>query len=307
MGLYFPYQICPHCGKKCSKEEESVAQVISESTTQVPEGYRCNKCNEIISSHAMQKQNEELEEKLVKVLLEPKHGALANMVEASKTLGKIGSKDKTVAALFLAAIFGAKEKFGAEIRDAAVKALSEIGKRDGSVRVFITLQLAGNESRDRDVRTIIVDTLGNIGDSRDVDVLIAFLKDEDQCVHEKTVEAILKMPTSVVEPLITVLGDEVWRVREGAATALGEIGDKRAVEPLLAALRDKHEQVQAAAALALGGLDDQRVVEPLIAALRDGKKVGEAAARALTKVTGKRFLFDNMNAEKWERWWEQNK
>ena len=54
-----------------------------------------------------------------------------------------------------------------------------------------------------------------------------------------------------VEPLINALGDEVEYVREGAASALGEIGDARAVEPLIEALGDEDYNAREAAKEAL--------------------------------------------------------
>jgi HEAT repeat protein len=54
-------------------------------------------------------------------------------------------------------------------------------------------------------------------------------------------------------------------VRQDAATALGELGDRRAVEPLILALRD--ENIAWKAARALGKIGDARAFEPLLAGL----------------------------------------
>jgi HEAT repeat protein len=61
-----------------------------------------------------------------------------------------------------------------------------------------------------------------------------------------------------VEPLVAALQDRT--LREVAARALGQIGDARAVEPLLAALQDPEEEVRVAAVSALGEIMDARVV-----------------------------------------------
>ena len=66
-----------------------------------------------------------------------------------------------------------------------------------------------------------------------------------------------------VEPLIKALGDSDYRVREGAAEALGTIGDGRAVEPLIRALNDANGDVREGAAGALGKIGEP-AVEPLI-------------------------------------------
>lgn len=47
-----------------------------------------------------------------------------------------------------------------------------------------------------------------------------------------------------VDPLITALDDEDWRVRQKTAWALGYLGDPRALVPLRHALKDDLEGVQ---------------------------------------------------------------
>jgi len=89
----------------------------------------------------------------------------------------------------------------------------------------------------------------------------------------------------VVEPHIDALKDEDSDVREGAAEALGEIGDKRAVEPLILALKDEDWIVREGATGALGEIGDERAVEPLTEALKDENyQVREAAKKALADI-----------------------
>jgi len=84
-----------------------------------------------------------------------------------------------------------------------------------------------------------------------------------RCLREHTVVWYRRR----VEPLITVLGDEDWRIRQFAAETLGKIGDKRAVEPLIKALSDDHMWVRIYAVGALGKIGDERAVKPLITSL----------------------------------------
>lgn len=75
-----------------------------------------------------------------------------------------------------------------------------------------------------------------------------------------------------VEGLLSVLQDKELLVREAAALALGNIGDIRAIEPLIAALQDSEADMRAAAVAGLVNLGDAQAVEPLIAILQDNDK-----------------------------------
>ena len=88
---------------------------------------------------------------------------------------------------------------------------------DGLVRAL------GSE-KDSDAREAAADALGEIGDPKAVEPLIAALKDPDD------------------------------DVREAAAEALGRIGDPRAVDPLNAALNDPDHDVRQEAEKALARL-----------------------------------------------------
>jgi HEAT repeat protein len=88
-----------------------------------------------------------------------------------------------------------------------------------------------------------------------------------------------------VAGLIKALGYEKdFRIRQGAANALGEIGDARAVEPLLTAILDSNWFVRLGAIKALEAIGDIRVVEPLVPLLNHwDESVREFATGALGK------------------------
>lgn len=66
-----------------------------------------------------------------------------------------------------------------------------------------------------------------------VDILIAGLKDDMRKIKEKSASALGKIKSPrAVKPLIALLQDKSWDVRWFAAIALGEVGDPRAVKPL---------------------------------------------------------------------------
>ena len=96
---------------------------------------------------------------------------------------------------------------------------------------------------------------------------------------------------AAVELLIAKLDDSDKDVQKAVASALGQIGDKRAVAPLIAKLDDSNKYVQRAVALALGWIGDERAVAPLIAKLDDSDKdVQQAVASALGQIKDERAV-----------------
>jgi HEAT repeat protein len=77
---------------------------------------------------------------------------------------------------------------------------------------------------------------------------------------------------------------EKW-LRIGAATGLGQLGDRRAVPALIETLKDGIAQVRRHAARALGMLGDDSAAEPLYALENDpDKSVRDEVALALKKL-----------------------
>jgi len=136
--------------------------------------------------------------------------------------------------------------------------------------------------------------LGDIGDRRAVEPLIAALKDKDPHVrHEAAIG--LGGPAiedaRVVESLIASLNDEFWRVRAAAAARLGGTRDPRVFEPLIAALDDGHPNVRIRATRALEKIKDPKAVEQLIASLTDDNQaVRGGAAVALGELKDSRAI-----------------
>jgi hypothetical protein len=80
-------------------------------------------------------------------------------------------------------------------------------------------------------------------------------------------------------------------VREHAASALGELGDRRAVPALIEALRDENAVVREHVASALANLGDKQAVPALIEALKDENAVvREHVATALGRLGDKRAV-----------------
>ncbi len=124
---------------------------------------------------------------------------------------------------------------------------------------------------DSKVRSSAADALGGIEDKRVVEPLIKALKDESSKVRLSALDALVEISEPAVESLIEALGvDNYNLVREGAAKALGRIGDTRAVEPLVEVLKIKYTSIfsQNRAAEALVEIGEPAVI-PLLEALKD--------------------------------------
>jgi len=110
---------------------------------------------------------------------------------------------------------------------AAADALGDVG----DVSVVDSL-IEALEDEKFPARENVARALGNIGDARAVPTLIKAL-DSFGAVHLSAVDALVKISTPAVEPLINALRQNPSpRLREDAVKALSGIGDKRAVEAL---------------------------------------------------------------------------
>jgi HEAT repeat protein len=205
---------------------------------------------------------------------------------AASALGQIGDPRG------VAPLIAALEDTDRIVRRAAASALGQIGDPRGAEPLTVA-----TKDGDRAVRRVAARALGQIGDPRGGEPLVAALKDADMAVRRTAAKALDKLgwqpegsETNVaywiakrwwdrcaeigapaVEPLIAALKDEAWQVREGAARALGQIGDPRGVEPLVVALTDKKEYVRHAAVKALDNLGWQPDTGPLPSILRSAQ------------------------------------
>ncbi|MGW8181483.1 MAG: HEAT repeat domain-containing protein, partial [bacterium] len=102
---------------------------------------------------------------------------------------------------------------------------------------------------------------------------------------KEATEALSKIGSLSVEPLIAVLKDNNVSARRNAVEALGKIKDKRAVEPLIAALNDEDTDVRLSSIEVLGEMGDKRAIPSLTNALQDRRsKVQKSAQESLQKI-----------------------
>ncbi|MFN3531710.1 MAG: HEAT repeat domain-containing protein [Candidatus Brocadia sp.] len=178
------------------------------------------------------------------------------------------------------------------VSEKAAKALGQLGKKEATGALISAL----NSNTNLSIVCSIIEALGQIGDTRAVEPLIAFLTHKESKVRECTAASLGKLRDArAVEPLITVLNDEQERVRWYAADSLGKIGDPVCVESLVRLLSDASARVRESAVTALGQIGNQQAIESLIKALQDiDKRVSEQAAESLVNI--KKMNFDALDA-----------
>jgi len=214
---------------------------------------------------------------LIATLRDPHVGARK---QAAQALGEIG--DPCVVTPLIAAL----RDPNMDVRWEATLALGKIGAP--AVEPLIAVLQDDEVS----VRYAAAMALGDIGDPRAVEPLITALRDEEGNVRWQTELSLGKIGVPAIRPLIAALRGEDWRVVQMVAGALGRIGDI-AVEPLIVVLRSRSEdsQVRQGAAIALGKIGDPRAVKSLLATLQDkGDNVRYEAVRALGQIGDPRAL-----------------
>jgi len=134
----------------------------------------------------------------------------------------------------------------------------------------------------------IVNSLGKMGDSRAIPILIEALKHKDKFVFNTSTKYFLEIVDSgSVELLIKYLKDKHWVVRCYVAEALGKIGDPRAITPLLELLKDKDWDVRSSAAEVFAKIGDSHANPSLVKILEDKDwDVRRCVTDALAKIGG---------------------
>ncbi|MFW6154043.1 MAG: HEAT repeat domain-containing protein [Planctomycetota bacterium] len=164
-------------------------------------------------------------------------------------------------------------------RDEVATALGMIGDE----RAVPVLARAVLDPALRSSHREVVQALGKIGDPRGVEPLIGALGDPKLFDH--AIEALAAIGRPSRGPLLAALRGDDASVREGAAAALGHVGDHSAVKPLVARLEDRDPRVRARAAESLGHIGRRDATGGLIRALADTRPaVAEEAEQALSHI-----------------------
>ncbi len=141
-------------------------------------------------------------------------------------------------------------------------------------------------------RSKVASVLGQIGDTRAAEPLIAALKHHHPILRQAAAEALGKIgDPRAARPLVEALDHDDAELCFLAAEALQKIGDPRAVEPLIEVLKDGGCDTGWRAASALGKIGDPRAVDPLIEALdQEEAFLCLTAAEALGKIGDPRAI-----------------
>jgi HEAT repeat protein len=200
---------------------------------------------------------------LVKAL---KHTDPKVRASAAITLGRIGDRQAVDSLIELLA--------DKEVRASALYALGGIKDHRAVGPIMEILRSENNV----EIRVEGVEALGEIGDSRALDILVILSKDKEQWVRTTAVKSLGRMGGPfAVAALIEALNDEDGIVRDDAVSAIGNVGDKSAVGPLLDYLKKEKSE----------------------------KKWNHCwnIVDTLKKITGVDF---GMDVDKWYQWYQRN-
>jgi HEAT repeat protein len=130
----------------------------------------------------------------------------------------------------------------------------------------------------------VIETLGELRDTRAMDFLIGNLGSNYEEVRREARLALVKIGKPAIKPLIRELDEkwDNWRLREEAARIFGEIQDIRAIESLIGFLGDEGVTIRKEAVLALKKFGEA-AIEPIIQALSD-EYVRDNIIEVLTKM-----------------------
>jgi HEAT repeat protein len=149
--------------------------------------------------------------------------------------------------------------------------------------------IAAVNDPDRDVRTVAVRSLGELGDPAALqvlaDTLAGAMSGGSELSHRVVAASLARFGPQVADALAPHLSHPSWRVRGAVAMILGEVGAQGYAEPLLERLGDPEPDVRAKAAQALGRIGAEGALFPLLGRLEDASwLVRMQAVRALGKT-----------------------
>ncbi|MCI0487977.1 MAG: HEAT repeat domain-containing protein, partial [Blastocatellia bacterium] len=152
--------------------------------------------------------------------------------------------------------------------------------RIGTPSVEPLLGLLQDKSARPETRAVVAATLGMIGERRAIGPLIELLKDERYYVRQQAARALGQMGEPAVEQVVGMARSSVPATREAAIEALGGINSGASIDRIVEALTDSNTNVRSAAVKALGETSSERAVPHLMAIMRDESSTMRSQAAA---------------------------
>lgn len=197
--------------------------------------------------------------------------------DSAIALGELASKDAVKHLVKL------QEDEVLEVRKKVIEALGNIG----GDKVIETL---GKNIDEEDTRFELARALAKSGSERAVSYLIELYNNGEKEVRELTIQGLSGLDhkdEKVIEILVDALSDNIWRIREEAANALGDVEDQTAIKPLLKALDDESLYVVQAALKSLGKVGEQDIIKDIDGLREDEEPSTRSAwAQALGFIEG---------------------
>ncbi|MEE8484806.1 MAG: HEAT repeat domain-containing protein [Nitrospinota bacterium] len=163
------------------------------------------------------------------------------------------------------------------------------------------------KSKDFSTRRLAAKKLGELGDDRGVRPLIRLLGDDAWQVRNTVIDALIKIrDNSSIQPLIDCLGDEEPSIRNSAMSVLNEMGED-VIKPLTELLLGGgSEALRIFCAITLGHFKSSENVAALISVLKDNaENIRHAAVEALGNIGSPDAVVPLIEALKKESRWSQ--
>ncbi|HEY4485451.1 MAG TPA: HEAT repeat domain-containing protein [Nitrospiria bacterium] len=203
-------------------------------------------------------------------------------------IGLLGDPEWRVRKSAVMAVAGLERNPNLAERLISVLEEGNVGKRNAALEALIHFGaaalppiLARLRRTNKDVKKMILEIVGEIGDPQAVPDLLPMLEDPDENVRMAAIESLGKLKDRRSVPvMLPLLRSDDPLIGFVAIKALERLGDPRAVEPLLEIVNKKG--MERAALDALGTFSDPAVQPPILAGLKaGGRKIRESALKAL--------------------------
>lgn len=200
--------------------------------------------------------------------------------DAAHHLGKLGDER---AAQALAEALSDTDEY---VRKSAVMALRRIGGPAAMEALRTALA-----DRSEQVVLQAVNGLRDMRDSEAVEPLIRVLARRERSLQLASTDALVRIGTDAVGPLLEAFKDRALRRRIGNQVwkILVDMGTK-AVDPLLEVMSDENQYVRLTSISVLGRIGDKRVVIPLVHLFLDDPRMQEAVVTTIVRLEERRVI-----------------